>query len=85
MLAQNELSHKTPVKDPWALKHNAELTAQLKTFVLNNQTLHAHTVMRTTLRLRVQDRAHFRENNFYQYRQRNGSYKSAEFSSESYF
>ena len=28
MLAQNELSHKTPIKDQQALKHNAEVTAQ---------------------------------------------------------
>lgn len=28
MLAQNELSHKTPVKDQQALKRNAEVTAK---------------------------------------------------------
>lgn len=28
MLAQNELSHKTPVKDKQALTHNAEVSAE---------------------------------------------------------
>lgn len=54
---------------PLNIMQNSLHNMTLKTFVLNNQTLHAHTVMRTTFRLRVQDRAHFRENNFYQYRQ----------------